>query len=95
MRTIFTCKVYVSLDFDSVNDSRVIGWWSRIEDALTGLGNFGDECKWSYAVIEEFREGFHPETKQATWMKYDDMISRWCPLLEHNGFTNCINHAIG
>jgi hypothetical protein len=77
-------------------DSRVIGWWSTIEDALIGLGHFGDECKWSYALFEEFYEGFHPWTRQKMWMKYDNTDHEWKVYHpEESDFTRCINHAIG
>jgi hypothetical protein len=93
-RTIVTCKVYTELDFKG--DSRVIGWWNDLERALEGLGNFGTECKWSYALFEEFYEGFHPFTKQKMWMKYDDEESEWRVYKpEETSFVRCINHAMG
>jgi hypothetical protein len=91
-RTIVTCIVYEEMELNSA--SRVIGWWNTLGDAIVGLGHFGDECRWSYALFEEFYEGFHPYTKQRMWMKYVD--SEWQLFdPEESDFTRCINHAIG
>lgn len=90
-RTIFTTKVYVSLDH--MSDSRVIGWRSSLADAITDLNNFGDECRWLYAIIEEFYEGFHPQTKSVTWLSYADGWEQFTPT--PTSFVRCINHAIG
>lgn len=89
--TIFTAKVYTEMKAGA--DSRVFGWWTTFDRAKEGLDNFGDECKWSYAVIEEFYEGMHPMTASAIWFKYGD--NGWEPHSENSNMTRCINHAIG
>jgi hypothetical protein len=93
-RTIVTGIVYTELNHRA--DRRVIGWWNTLEDAILGLQHFGDECRWSYALFEEFYEGFHPCTKQKAWMKYDLDDSEWKPFTpEETDFVRCINHAMG
>ncbi len=96
-KTIITCKVYEMLDLNS--RERVIGWWTSLELALEGLVNFGDECRWNYAIFEEFDEGLHPQTIQKMWMKFDNETFVWKPYhsenSEENVFMSCINHAIG
>ena len=93
-RTIVTCIVYTELSHQA--DRRVIGWWNDFEQALEGLDNFGTECKWSYALLEEFYDGFHPYTKDKMWMKYDHEEDMWkVHKPEPTSFVRCINHAMG
>lgn len=95
MKTIHLPKVYEVLGSRSAG--RVIGWFRSHDDALEGLHNFGCECRWSYAVIEEMGPGMHGQTVNATWFKFDDELNDWVSLDKDctNSFMQCINHTIG
>lgn len=92
-RTIITCKVYEELTLNS--SSRVIGWWESLESAIIALIEFGTECRWSYAIFEQFGSGTHPIPKQTLWMKYNDDTGKWEITKELTTLTTCVNHAIG
>lgn len=93
MKSIFLPKVYETLTI--LSPGRVIGWFPTYGKAEEGLCNFGDECRWSYAVIEEMAEGMHGPTITASWFKYEDGVWDEIPIDPNNHFMQCINHTIG
>lgn len=95
MKTIHLAKVYE--DISIFSKGRTFGWFRSHEDAVQGLHNFGDECRWSYAVLEEMGVGMHGQTIKATWFKYDDETSVWNNIDKDftNSFMMCVNHTIG
>jgi hypothetical protein len=96
MKTIFVAKVYetnvISL---SLNRGRNVGWCQTYSACLRMLNDFGDECRWSYAIIEEISPGMHGFIRSSHWFKRCEREWKKIPDDEWNSFMKCINHAIG
>ena len=99
MKSVYFVKVMENLTAHS--KSRVIGWFKFQETAIDALGHFGDECRWSYACIEEVGEGMHGFCGEILWFRYDRDNDEWRMIWEEDWkkedllFKNCINHTIG
>lgn len=94
MQTIFIPKVLEELTVQS--DSRSIGWFETPKEALEGLHNFGDECRWAFALIEEVCPGMHGSTHLHSWYKYGS--EGWEEIEDEEvpeGLRLCINHTLG
>lgn len=82
------------------NHGRNVGWTETFEQCEQMLADFGDECRWFYAIIEESCPGMHGPTKNAWWYKYIDTSagSLWVEIPPNefrNDFMRCVNHTIG
>ena len=99
MTTVYFAKVMESLGIYS--KSRIIGWFKFAETAIDALGNFGDECRWSYACIEEIGEGLHGPAGEILWFRFDRENHEWRMMWDEDWseedllLKNCINHTIG
>lgn len=95
MKSIHVLKVYERLGF--LSPERNVGWFRSHDEAVTGMHNFGSECRWSFAIIEEVGAGMHGQTINATWFRFDDVLNDWVSLEldPDSSFMNCINHTIG
>ncbi len=54
-------------------DSRAVGWYPSLERAIGAvLANEGgiDECRFTYAVVEEMAIGVYPTVKRQLWFKF-------------------------
>ena len=99
MNKIFVVSVFT--DFSIIRDSRNPIWSFKFDVAKQLLDNFGCECRWSYACIEELGEGMHPQSFSRVWYHYAD--SKWNqieygiePGHKHwNDMMDCVNIGIG
>lgn len=93
MKSIFVAKVYEKTEHTN-NDGRNVGWEDTFDRCERMLQNFGDECRWSYAVIEESSPGMHGMTRNTWWFEYHE---GWIPTPKYawNDFMRCVNHTIG
>jgi len=95
MKTIFVAKVYEDLTHSLNNSGRNVGWCETFAECERMIQNFGDECRWNFAVIEESSPGMHGMTRGAWWFKYD---TAWIEIPGNeyrNDFMRCVNHTIG
>ena len=99
MTTVYFVKVMETLSVHS--KYRVMGWFKFAETAIDSLSHFGDECRWSYACIEEVEEGMHGPCGEILWFHYDRDSGEWRMMWEEDWkeedllFKQCINHTIG
>jgi hypothetical protein len=100
MKTIFSAKVYESLRWADSLSGRLVAWAPSKDGALRAIEEFGSECRWSFAVIEEIAAGAHQISTDATWFKYNDDSGEWEEIdksqyTENESFLTCVNHCIG
>lgn len=103
MKSIFVAKVYESNETHLADRGRNVGWNETFEKTEEMLHNFGDECRWSFAVIEESAPGMHGTTLNQWWFVWQNIdeeeMSGWIPYPEPKekwtSFMRCVNHTIG
>lgn len=84
-----------SLDDESV--SRCMGYYTTKEMAEIAVReNLCDiyENIYSYAVIEKFGPGTHPECRERQFYKYDESSMKYLPIDEPEEFKNVKRFAI-
>lgn len=100
IKTIHSVRVYESLKFKDHGNSRLIAWSETEDGARIALQQFGAECRWSYAVIEEIAAGAHEICSKQIWLEHQSETNTWSDFdkgdyAEENSLLHCFNHCIG
>ena len=65
----------IRVDDGKAWDQRTIAWHPEFDKNL--LHDYGDECRWNFAVIETFVPGIHQIGKVFAFYQNDDVLGWW------------------